>query len=194
MERRKERTKKNTRKPILSYIKVRDYLSSSFVGHDDRCDFGTLVRAIEIDRSSVCLFFLLKSAKLRAWARLAHGSRRWVKWGVGVRGWKGKRSRCNGDGGARPEVITRMRWRWAVNQLSLHLFQPLCDPAYRFALISSLRPSRTFATSRPRALETLLAVSQRVSFRDIRFRPRVDVAFSSWRRAQMSCAYMSLID
>lgn len=68
MERRKERTKKkNTRKPILSsYIEVRDYLSSSFVGHDDRCDFGTFVRAIEIDRSSVCLFFLLKSAKFRA--------------------------------------------------------------------------------------------------------------------------------
>lgn len=53
-----ERRKNKTREPILSsYIEVRNYLSLSFVDHDDRCDFGAFVRAIEIDRLFVCFFF-----------------------------------------------------------------------------------------------------------------------------------------
>lgn len=90
---------------------MRDYLSSSFVGHDDRCDFGTFVRAIEIDRSSVCLFFSSEIRKVSSVSAIGSRLATVGKVRGGGERVKGKKKQVQGDGGARPEVITGMRLR-----------------------------------------------------------------------------------
>lgn len=146
----KRKKRKKKREPILSsYIEVRDYLF--VVCRSRRCDFGAFVRAIA--KPIVDLFpEIRKVSSVSDWLTARDGGY------DDVRGGKKERKK---------QVRRVMMWRcWSGNYLG-NALTPSREPivftpssatvrscVYRFALISSLRPSRTFPTSRPRVLET----------------------------------------